>query len=250
MLGHGATGQFAIGQVPGGDAAETITPDKWFMPLSEPVRQLPGVKTAAQPFFAFNPQPFVPFAWFEALSEPARQLPRSPATLAPFQSWQPAPSPFVATGWFMPLSEPVRKRPGLLAGEQQFFAADTTVIPTSKLIEWFMPLSEPVRFLPGLSARLQQFFAMPPQLRPNPATSGVLSALETKDVFLSGAAFFNRPTSGEVGIIEQSFTGAEIGVIEQALSAGTSGVIEQGVVPTPGSAAPVITVAHVSIRIV
>lgn len=176
MLGHGATGQFAIGQV---SAAETITPDKWYIALSEPPRFLPRLRPGLQQFLAFDPQPFVPFGWFSGLSIPS-----------------------------------VRTRRGLPAALQQAFAADTTVIPTSKLIEWFAPLSEPVRKLSGLLAALQQFFTAPSQLRPNPTTTAVLDALETKDVFLAGVSVFNAPASAEIGVVDTTFFAAEIGVIQ------------------------------------
>lgn len=249
MFGFGATGQFATGEV-GAASAEFIGPDKWMRALSEPVRALPGLKVAAQPFFAFNPQPVVSFSWFEPLTEPVRTRPRSPAALAPFHFWQPAPSPFVATGWFAPLSEPVRSRPGLKPPQQQFFTIDTSVIPLSKLMEWFSAFSEPVRFKIGLGPQQQQFLAAPTQLRPNPATTGILSALETKDAFLAGTAVWDRVISGEIGVIELSFTGSEIGVIERAVSAGTSGVVEMAASPAAGTAVPTVTSAHVSIRII
>lgn len=218
MLGHGATGQFAIGEV-GTGTAEFIGPDKYMRALSEPVRFLQGLKPSEQQFQAFNPQPFVSFSWFEALAEPPRALPRSPAALYPNFFFQPAPSPFVATGWFMALSEPARTRPGLLPPRQSFFTNDTSVIPlTHGLIPWYAPLTEPVRFRSGLAAARQQFLAAPSQLRPNPATSGIINATETKDTMVAGGSIFNRVTSGEIGVIENSFSGAEIGVSIAAIT--------------------------------
>ena len=175
MLGFGATGQFAIGQV--GPSTETVLVDKWFVQFSEPVRFRPGLAASAQQFAALSdPLPFVSFSWFEELAiPPVRTLPGLRPSQQQFFAFQPAPSPFVATGWFE-------------------------------------ALSEPVRFRVGLRPPWQQFAAAPVQLRPNPTTTGVLSAIETKDVFLAGIQEFNRVVSGEVGIIEASFTGAEIGV--------------------------------------
>ena len=250
MLGLGATGQFAIGEVDTGVAAgaEFIGPDKYMQRLSEPVRFLPAVRASAQQFLAFNPQPVVSFSWFAPLSEPVRQRPRSPAALYPSFFFQPAPSPFVATGWFAPLSEPVRTKPALRAAQQpftayvpnpttvtpfawfaplsepvrikpalaralqQFFATDPSVIPLTKLMTWFAPLSEPVRIRPGLRAWLQQFFTGPPRLLPTPTTSGVLNARETKDVFLTGASAFNPAASAEIGLVDTGFPLAEIGI--------------------------------------
>ena len=208
MLGFGAVGRFALGQLP---TAQSQVLFSWFAPLSEPVRQKRGLLAAEQQFSALAPNPVVSFSWFDALSEPQRQRPRSAASLYPAFFFQPAPSPFVATGWFSALSEPVRYRAGLRPAAQQFTAYisnPTTVTPFA----WFAALSEPVRFLKGLAPRLQQFFTGPNQLRPTPTATGVLAAIETKDVFLGGVEEFNRVVSGEVGIIEASFTGAQIGV--------------------------------------
>lgn len=249
MLGFGVTGQFAIGEV--GSFAEIISVDKWFVSLSEPVRFPSRLNAAQQQFAALqDPFPFVSFSWFEPLSEPVRAVPRSPAAMAPFHFWQPAPSPFVATGWFVPLSEPARTRPGLMPGQQQFSAADTTVIPTGRLTPWFVPLSEPARRLSGLDAARQQFLAAPSRLLPNPTITGILNAVESGDLFTGGGREWNRVISGEVGAIEQRFTGAETGVIQTLPSVGASGVIEQVTPPVSGAATPVITKANVSIVIV
>jgi len=256
VLGLGATGQFAIGEVDTGAAAgaEFIGPDKYMQRLSEPVRFLPAVRASAQQALAFNPQPVVSFSWFAPLSEPVRQRPRSPAALYPSFFYQPAPSPFVATGWFTPLSEPVRSKPALRTALQSFiayvpnpatvtpfawfrplsepvrikpalaralqpfFATDPSVIPLQKLMTWFAPLSEPVRIKPGLRAWLQQFFTGPPRLLPTPTVTGTLSARETKDVFLAGVSAFNPPASAEIGIVDTGFPVAEIGIATPAVA--------------------------------
>jgi len=203
-------------------------------------------------FFAI---PFQP-SWFEALSEPVRKKPRSPASLAPFGFFQPAPSPFVATGWYANLStpvrikprlreglqqflayvpnqttvtpfawyanlsNPVRIKPGLRASLQRFFTADTTVIPTGRLLQWYANLSEPVRIKPGLKAALQQFLAAPSRLIPTATITGILDAIETKDTMLAGAMLFNRPTDAEIGVINTTPQPAEIGLFPAAPTAG------------------------------
>lgn len=213
MLGHGATGQFAIGEFSGAaGTAETITPDKWFAALSEPVRFKQGLKAAQQQFIALpGPFPFVPFEWFQELSKPS-VLTKSGLLPSQQQFFTFNPLPRVSFGWFGGLSEPVRKKPGLTPSRQPFFTTDTTVIPTSKLIEWFAGLSEPVRFRQGLKASLQQFLAEPSRLLPTPTVFGILNALETKDVFLLGASAFNPPASAEIGIVDTGFPAAEIGI--------------------------------------
>jgi hypothetical protein len=215
MLGFGPPGQFPLGGGP--FAAATITTIGWFAPLSEPVRFKRGLAPQQQQFLAFNPQPVVSFSWFAALSEPVRQRPRSPAALYPSHFLQPAPSPFVATGWFMPLSEPVRQKPRSPAAMSPAFflqPAPSPFVATG----WFAALSEPVRQKPGLRAHLQMAYAGPSQLRPNPAISGVLAALETKDIFLAGGMEWTTVTSGEVGITTNDFSGAEIGIAGPAIT--------------------------------
>lgn len=192
MLGHGATGQFSIGQVSAGGTAETITLDKWYAGLSLPVRIKPGLSAGAQrftsfhpvplvsfawyaglsdpvrikpalpageqQFTAFNSQPFVPFAWFNELSKPQRlDKPGLGAAAQQFLAFYPAPSPFVATGWFNWLSEPVRQKAGLLPGQQQFLAFNAQPFVS---FSWFGALAEPVRLKPGLHAARQSFFAI------------------------------------------------------------------------------------------
>ncbi len=216
MLGFDAVGRFSLGQIP-----TAVAPSiGWFSALSEPPRAPRRLNAGEQQFLAFAPLPLVSFSWFEGLAEPVRKLPRSPAAMAPAFFFQPAPSPFVATGWFEALSEPVRFRPGLPAYLQHVFSIDTSVIPLQELIEWFAALSEPVRFKSGLAAARQQFLAAPSQLRPNPTTTAVLDALETKDVFLGGAAVFNPAAAGEIGVIDTTFFAAEIGIV-QTTTAGT-----------------------------
>src|SRR5262249_39545270 len=71
MLGHGAIGQFAIGEA-AAITTEVVTVDKWFVPFSDPVvrvkRGLAAANQLAYP--ALNPRPFVPFDWFYPFSDP------------------------------------------------------------------------------------------------------------------------------------------------------------------------------------
>lgn len=250
MLGLGAIGQFAIGeQTLATSQAEIITVDKWFQPLSEPPRFRRGLRASLQQFAAPSPQPFVPFFWFEALSEPAVKNRRGlKASQQQFLAFD--PQPFVSFGWFGQLTEPSRKKRGLPAALQQSFATDPTVIPISRMMPWFVPLSEPPRFKPGLRAALQQALAWPPRVLPPPTVTATMSANETPDSFLGGASFWNRIISGEVGVIEYSFTGGEIGIVERNTPPGASGIIEPVVASAGGAAVPQVTSAHISIRIV
>jgi hypothetical protein len=117
-----------------------------------------------------------------------------------------------------PIDKPVRVPVRLMPSEQQFAAFyPTPVVPFS----WFEPLSEPVRVPARLMPSEQQFSAAPPRLLPNPNITGTLAAIETKDLFPGGGMRFNAPRSGEVGVIETTFT-------------GMPGVVEK---PAPGTAA-------------
>jgi|SRR5882672_64929 len=212
MLGLGTIGQFTIGQV-GTGTAEVISPDKWFVALSEPVRFRPGLRAGLQQFAALSdPFPFVSFSWFEELSIPALRSRRGlNAGQQQFEAYSPNPTTVTPFGWFIPLTEPTRFRRGLKAGEIQFSAQDTQVIPIN-IMAWDVPLAEPVRFRRGLRAPWQQFSGAPVQLRPNPNITAILHATETKDALLASVSVFNRPNSAEIGIIDTSFPAAEIGV--------------------------------------
>lgn len=249
MLGFCPVGAFAIGQVTGHASAETITPDKWFEPLSEPPRFRQGLRPSQQQFLAqSNPLPIVSFSWFNELSKPASLTrPGLRPAQQQFLAYVPNPTTVTPFAWFMPLSEPVRSRSGLKSQQQAFFSfnpvplvsfswfaglskpstvARPGLLPSQQQFTafhptpspfvasgWFQPLSDPiVRTRSGLKPSQQQFLAWLPRLLPNPNITGILSALETKDVFLAGAAFFNPPASAEIGIVDTGFPPAEIGI--------------------------------------
>lgn len=255
MLGFCPVGAFAIGQVTGQSAAENITPDKWFAPLSEPPRRRKGLAAAQQQFSALSdPFPFVSFSWFNELSKPASLARRglqpaqqqflayvpNPTTLTPFAWFMPLseparsrqgiksqqqpflsfnPVPVVPFSWFSALSKPsIVARPGLRASQQQFLAFHPAPSPFVAS-GWFEPLSDPiVRTRRGLKPAQQQFLAWPPRLLPTPTSTGTLSALETKDVFLAGTSIFNPAASAEIGIVDTGFLAAEIGIAAPAVA--------------------------------
>lgn len=179
MLGFGAIGQFAIGEA-GNFTAETITADKWYMALSEPVRVKPALKAGLHQYTSLNPLPLVSFSWFEGLSEPVRIKPINPAALRQDFFMQPAPSPFVATGWYNWLSEPVRLPNGLKFYLQREFTRDAVWIPSpATLIDgWYTWLSEPKRFPRGLATQLQQDLAYHPRILPPSNVTVIVHALE------------------------------------------------------------------------
>lgn len=194
----------------------------WFNELSKPQKlEKPGLKSSYQQTLAFNPAPLVSFGWFGNLSDPVRVKPRLRESLQEFLAYQANPTTVTPFAWYANLSDPVRIKPGLRKELQQAFAADTDVIPVSKLIQWFGNLSDPVRIKPGLKASLQQFLAAPSRLIPTPTSFGVMSALETKDIFLAGAMTWNRITDTEIGVVNTTPQPAEISLSPTAPAAGT-----------------------------
>ena len=208
MLGHGAIGQFAIGESGPGTAVVW----GWFTPFADPALRLQRQLTASeQTFFAAPPAIIAPWGWLEPLAEPPIKTKRGvPAAEQQFVAFHPAPSPFVAPGWFS-------------------------------------PLSEPVRFKPGLRASLQRELAWPPRLLPTPTITGTLFATDTPDIFFAGGARFNAVISADVGVIELA-TRQISGIIEAGTSPPVSGVIEQGLSVTSGNAVASIAMGIVSIR--
>lgn len=247
LIGGDSIGRPVIGQIGFGTAAQVAF--GWLSPLSEPQRQKPGLRSGAQQFLAFNPQPFVSFSWFAGLSEPQRQKRGLKPGQQQFIAFYPAPSPFVATGWFMALSEPQWKKPRSPAALYPSFFFEPAPSPFVAT-GWFEALSEPQRQKKGLHASRQQFLAAPSRLLPNPNLIAIMAALETKDTFLGGARFWDRIVSGEVGVIEVKSTGAEIGIVGPATPPGATGIALTATPPVSGAAVPVVTIAHVSIRIV
>lgn len=107
MLGHGATGQLAIGQF----SSDTVTL-QWFVAFSEPVRIKPGLSAAQHHVLEFQPLPIISMSWFTALSEPP--VKRRPRLLEDIQQFTILDLlPTVLMDWFAAMSEPVRLKPGL-----------------------------------------------------------------------------------------------------------------------------------------
>lgn len=220
MLGFGAIGQFAIGQVDTTAQAEVITPDKWFNWLSEPVRFKKGLRSSYQQTLAFNPQPFVSFGWFGNLTLPVRQRPRNPAALYP--TFQPGFKPEVAYSWRANLSEPVRFKKGLRAPYHPPFVFPPGILPnpTGFIQGWYTPYSEPKRFKRGLGGHYQQFLAYHPRMLPTPNVTAIMAALETNSdiaLFAIHVVSSNEPDTAAVAAavsIEEIGSGSATSVVE------------------------------------
>lgn len=219
LLGGDALGRPVVGQI-SNPAADQV-PIGWLRSLSDPVRTKRGLTAPRHPAFAYGSyQPVVSFGWMEALSEPVRVKIGLSAREQQFLALQPTPSPFVASGWFEWLSDPVRKKPrspAALSPFDFFQPAPSPFVASG----WYANLSDPVRIKPGLKAALQQAYVGPSRVLPTPALTGILDALETKDVFLAGAMIFNRPSNTEIGVINTTPQPAEIAVYPAAPTPGT-----------------------------
>lgn len=151
--------------------AESVSEDKWHQAWSEPVRIKPGLKVYLQKTTAFSETPVrvvVESEFHYPWSEPVRKKPLLHAALNQFLAHSPTLPPVIYS-WIPQLSEPVRVKLALGARYQQFFTADTKVIPDSKYTLWYAPLSEPVRLKPRLRAGLNPPFFFYPDPLPNPA---------------------------------------------------------------------------------
>ncbi len=143
--------------------AETVTSDKWIYPLSEPVRQKPGLKAHLQQSLIATTlddetQIIQNFEsrWHQAWSEPVRVK----ASLRPGLQQFFTGSVFTAEvvtldKWVYPWTEPVRSKPSLRTSLQSF-AVSVPVFENVTVDKWTYPWSEPVRQKPGLRAHLQQ----------------------------------------------------------------------------------------------
>lgn len=108
---------------------ETITPDKWFAPWSDPPKPKAGLAVARQQFIAFVQAAPFPEATFESK-------------------------------WHYPWSEPVRVKPGLRAAAQQSFTSTTvTVFESVTLDKWYFAWPTPPKPKTSVTPASQQFIA-------------------------------------------------------------------------------------------
>jgi hypothetical protein len=144
-------------------ASETITVDKWYPPLVDPVRIKPRLATAAQQAAWFVQA--APFAeattvdrWFSPFALPVRTKARAAEYRQP--DYYPFPI-FVAEEvtvdkWYQRLQQPHPAKRPLRAGAQQFLVFYSEPVIS---ISWFKGLEEPVRTKPRLREALQQHSA-------------------------------------------------------------------------------------------
>lgn len=145
-------------------AAETITPDKWFAPLGEPVRVRVTIGPQLQQATAFvQAAPFNEAVsldkWLAPLAEPVRV---KPALLTgaqqsfAFVKADPFPETTDPGKWHRPLGEPSVKRRAAVAQQQSVIFAQPEDVTVGK---WLTPFSEPQRSRPALRTASQQHVA-------------------------------------------------------------------------------------------
>ena len=169
MLGFGALGQFALGEVDEG-VTETVQYGKWKVEFSEPRRFPRGLGPQYHQTQAFQinefPETVTESRWHQPFSEPQHlkakaQRPELRTVLhqtSAFVDWN-IGADKEAT-WHQPFSEPKRFPRRTLPGANQFFAFQPTPIID---ISWQVPFSEPRRFPRGLAAYEHQSYAAEPE---------------------------------------------------------------------------------------
>lgn len=157
---------------------EATTADRWFVPLSEPVRVRPPLPTAAQQFSVIDAA-FTPPAetieadkWFVPWTDPPAYLVKLGLSAAAQQyavvdsESLTQPETVTVDRWLLPLSEPsafLQPR-GLGVESQPSATIDTEILTQPETVfvdKWFAYLSEPPPPKPGLAAEQQIAWAGP-----------------------------------------------------------------------------------------
>ena len=145
---------------------EVSTPDKWFEPLSEPVRTRRFNAASQQVTAPTDTDPVVSFGWLNPLSVPTPPKSGLQAryqqffTISPYALTQ--PETVTEDRWHTRWQDTVPAKKSILAGQQQFLALSPFPITgeTVTADKWIYPLSEPVRV--KKSVPWQQFTTLDP----------------------------------------------------------------------------------------
>jgi hypothetical protein len=281
MLGHGAIGQFAIGQASAGATAESIYPDKWyslfrdpvrttmdaarialsasgcvfplpviniswFSQLSDPVIIPPRLNTGSQLFSFPNPFPVINISWFNQLSSPQKlSLPILQTPSQPFFHFDPIP--VVSFGWWEPLAERpwIDLRKGL-AAYQQNYQINVNPIPSLPIFNWsYEPLTEPVRFKPILIPAAQPFTFG--RLEPIIIFTATINTIETKDSFKLALYAYAEALNANVSIREIINSFGTAAILEKNQASAMVALSESQVVSRVGITTPQAIFANVGI---
>lgn len=189
-------------------AGETVTVDKWYAAWREPVRQKLGLQAGAQHFFSANFSPIVSFGWYQELATPPKvkvSLGTAHQQYIAFVKATPFGETALESEWHQPWSEPVRRLPPLRV------APDTAMVPFTlpyAIVSygWNVPQTQlPPRGKPGLDARYQQAFTTSPlPITQVISITGILAAVESRDIMEFLGTYYSTPLQAIVGIIEKS----------------------------------------------
>lgn len=169
MLGFGALGQFALGEVDEG-VTETVQYGKWVTLWGEPVRFPNRLHASLNPFESFQiasfPEAVTESRWHQPWSEPKqvradaqrREFRAELQQTLAFVDW--STSNDIEAEWHQPWSEPKRFPKRIQPGLEQFLAYQPTPIID---IGWFGPFGEPKRFQRGSAVYEQPFYSAEPE---------------------------------------------------------------------------------------
>lgn len=200
---------------------ETVTIDKWYRPLSEPVRfkaKVPVQQVIAQVVLS-DRQLTDTFEsrWHQPWSEPVRKKPGLLASLQKTTEIDPFPRPpesLTVGSWLSPFSAPVRHKSGLGAWLKQFSAIDPYSLTQPERIsedKWHQPWSEPTRRR-GIWAASQQFIIQ--SFTPDPARDAISWYQQLKDPTLRRGLWPSYQQASIQGVVPDPF-GFQIGWYEQ-----------------------------------
>lgn len=141
----------------GPDSPETLTIDKWALPLWEPTLPLPPCPTGEQ-FLGADPSLWAPIEtvtfdkWAQPLWGPTLPIPPRPTGeqfFEPEPALWPVPESVTVDKWYQPLADPEFPPPPT---PQEFFSApafEQVVTPDPYIGDWYFPLEEPTWPLPS-----------------------------------------------------------------------------------------------------
>lgn len=134
-------------------ARETVSVDRWLVPLSMPIFRRPTMAAAPALFWStFTPSVVVTVtvaSWVSPFSDPIRAAPRAYLVPPPTGPPNTAPETTTLDRWLSPLSLPTPPKGGLAAARQQAHTEPVSLLAETTTVDrWHVPLSLPVRQQP------------------------------------------------------------------------------------------------------
>lgn len=132
---------------------ETVTLDKWFSPLAQPIRRVRSV--ASQPSLTWSTFAPQSFDWFKPLSLPTRRTRAITPSSLLWSGFTPTRDPPGLDKWFHQYAQPTR-RVRAIAPSSLLWSNFTPPPEITQLGKWFRPLETPPRARRGLSTADQK----------------------------------------------------------------------------------------------